>query len=128
MAGTRKLRCAVMAGVMFGGLAMLHTLDRPYARPQYLKAFSKKYPGMVVKAKATRCGVCHFGKRKKNRNDYGKAFAKHLVGAPKAPAVINAALRKTEKDKNAKGQTFGSLIEAGKLPGSKPKGGRVKLR
>ena len=64
--------------------------------------------------------MCHVGKKKKNRNDYGKALAK-LMGKKnqKAAEAIDAAFAKAEKKKNAKGVTFGSLIKDGKLPGTK---------
>ena len=41
------------------------------------------YPDVAKKddVKTLKCNVCHFGKSKKNRNDYGKAIAKAL--APK---------------------------------------------
>eukprot|EP00913_Durusdinium_trenchii_P008943 g8409.t1 len=89
------------------------------ARPKYFSAFAKKYPN-VSEAKKTKCNVCHFGKKKKNRNDYGKALMKNISKNEKDAAKITAALEKTESAKNAKGETFGSLLKAGKLPGTAP--------
>lgn len=93
------------------------------ARPQYLKAFAAKYQNLLSQAKKQKCAVCHCGKTKKMRNDYGKALMKH-VGKKnqKDKAIINAALGKAEKDKKpATKKTFGDLIKAGKLPGTCPK-------
>lgn len=99
--------------------------DTTQARPNYLPAFTKKYQNLKTKAKKAKCSICHQGKKtktdKKPRNDYGKALEKRLGKKKvKMKPAIAAALTKTEKDKNAKGQTFGSLIEAGKLPGTQP--------
>ena len=99
---------------------VLANQDRVEARPKYLKSFATKDSGVAAQAKKVKCGVCHVGKKKKNRNDYGKALAKALKkrGAI-IPKAIDAALTETEAAKNARGVTFGSLIKAGKLPGTK---------
>ena len=44
---------------------------------------------------------------------------KNLKKNEKNGDAIAAGFTKTEAAKNAKGETFGSLIEAGKLPGTK---------
>ena len=73
---------AVVCGAMHGSLT---------ARPQYYTEFEALYVSKDPKtdaekalaeavAKAKKCGVCHVGKDKKVRNDYGKAFGKG-VGA-----------------------------------------------
>ena len=99
---------------------ILASQDQAEARPKYLIGFAKAYPSVAAQAKKVKCGVCHVGKKKKNRNDYGKALAKALKkrGAI-IPKAIDAALTETEAAKNARGVTFGSLIKAGKLPGTK---------
>lgn len=108
---------------MLAVIAMIVSMtasNRADARPQYLKAFAGKYSKLAAQAKKAKCGVCHFGKSKKNRNDYGKALGKHTGKNQKDAAKLGAALDAAAKEKNAKGVTFGSLIEAGKLPGTAP--------
>lgn len=70
------------------------------------------------------------GKKKKDRNDYGKALIKlGLTGdnykAKKADKEafakeIAEVLEKVLKEKSAGGETFGDRIKAGKLPGTNP--------
>lgn len=69
-----------------------------------------------------RCNVCHEGKLKKNRNEYGKALGELLSRKTDTEnkEKIVAALKKVEakhtdpKDENS--PTFGDRIKAGKLP------------
>ena len=64
------------------------------------------------------CGICHPGKSKKERNEYGKALNKLVTKADKDDAKkIADALKSTESEKNAAGKSFGDLIKAGTLPG-----------
>ncbi len=103
------------------GTILLTSTHKAEARPNYLKAFAGKYKGLAAQAKKVKCGVCHFGKSKKNRNDYGKAVAKGTGKKQKKSDIIDKAFTKAESMKNAKGMTFGELIKAGKLPGTPPK-------
>lgn len=113
-------RCLVFSGMLLAGLAISAPPNRAQARKQYSVAFPKKYPRLKAKFNAVKCNACHVGKAKKNRNDYGQALARHLKNRPRNAQAINKAFEKAEKEKNAKGDTFGSLINAGKLPGTKP--------
>ncbi|MFT7641256.1 MAG: hypothetical protein ACI9G1_003002 [Pirellulaceae bacterium] len=102
------------------------------ARPDYKKAFEAAYKGnekVAAAAAEAKCNVCHYGKTKKNRNDYGTALSKLLTKdiytANKAdkPALLKLAgeaLKKVEAEKNGEGKTFGSSLEAGTLPGTAP--------
>jgi len=125
------------------GLAMIGILlvagpNTADARPKYLKGFKKEYKDLVKKLKKqskaetdkakkkklkVNCFVCHYGKKKKNRNDYGDAMGKALGKKKvKEADLIEKALKKIEKGKSSvKGKTFGDLIKAGKLPGTAPK-------
>jgi hypothetical protein len=90
------------------------------ARPDYLKAFKAKYPDLATMQGAN-CTICHPGKEKKVRNDYGKAVGGAL-GAAKVKDVekINAALdAAAAKPSAVEGKTFGDLIKDGKLPNAK---------
>ena len=109
----RKLIAVAVAGLMLasaftGGVS---------ARPAYLKEFKTKYT-MVAENNKVDCGVCHPGKSKKDRNDYGKALGKSIAKNEKDATKIGEALDKAGKEKNAKGETFQSLLDAGKLPGT----------
>jgi hypothetical protein len=90
------------------------------ARPQYKKEFDAKYmqEGSALQAalKTSNCNVCHQGKMRKNRNDYGASLAKALGEKDvKDPAKINQALEKAAAEKSGKdGPTFGSLLKDGK--------------
>ena len=114
-----KRRLAVL-GVAAAGILLLAVSQPVEARPMYLKAFAGKYDGLKAEATKQKCNVCHFGKTKKNRNDYGTALMKHTGKNQKSADAVAAALAKAEAEKNVKGVTFGSLIKAGKLPGTAP--------
>lgn len=90
----------------------------------YVKADSdapkdKAFADAVEKAK---CNICHVGKVKKNRNDYGKALGELLSRKTDTEnkEKILAALKKVESKplnpKDDKSPTFGDRIRAGKLP------------
>lgn len=117
----RKSWTWIACGVAFVAAALVGAPDAQ-ARPGYLKSFNATYPALKDAAETAKCGICHFGEKKTNRNDYGKAMGEAL-GAKnvKADADIEAALKKTEAGKSStEGKTFGDLIKDGKLPGKNP--------
>lgn len=93
------------------------------ARPAFPGVFAKQYPALKDTVKKVKCAVCHpteDNKKKKKRNNYGKALEKAL-GAKnvKDKAKVATMMVKIEKEKSAiKDMTFGDLIKAGKLPAS----------
>jgi hypothetical protein len=95
-----------------------------YVKADGKDAKDKAFAAAVEKAK---CNICHAGKVKKNRNEYGKALAKLLSRETDTEdkEKIQAALKKVEAThsdpKDDKSPTFGDLIRAGKLP-VEPKG------
>jgi hypothetical protein len=101
--------------------------NRVQARPQYLKQFIAGNKKLEKEAKKVKCNVCHYGKKKKNRNDYGQAMAKLFAKNKKKKnekdvKLIKEVLKKVAKKKSSeKGKTFGDLIKEGKLPGTAPK-------
>lgn len=110
-----------LAGVAVAFVLACLLSGKAKARPGYMKAFVKKYPTVAAAAKKAKCGTCHFGKSKKNRNDYGKALGKHLGKKnQKNPKLIDAALDKAAKEKKKGDTTFGDVIKSGKLPGTNP--------
>ena len=70
---------------------ILASQDQAEARPKYFIGFAKAYPSVAAQAKKVKCGVCHYGKSKKNRNDYGKALMKNVKKNAKDAKVIAAA-------------------------------------
>ena len=120
----RKSWTWIACGVAFVGAAMVSGPQDAQARPGYLKAFNTAYPKLKDAADVAKCGVCHFGEKKTNRNDYAKAMSEALgVGVKdvKVAADVEAALKKAEAGKSStEGKTFGDLIKDGKLPGKNP--------
>jgi hypothetical protein len=108
--------------LMTAGLFLSISANQAEARPNYFKkAFLKVYTNHA-EAKKAKCNTCHFGKKKKNMNDYGVAIKKAL-GKKKVKDVdvIKAALKKVEPEKSKiDGKTFGELLKDGKLPGTAP--------
>jgi len=101
------------------------------ARPQYKKEFDAVYKESQIAdaAKAAKCNNCHYGKTKKNRNDYGTALSKHLSKVlykklkgdkPALAKKVREALKAVLDKESSGGETFGARIEAGKLPGTAP--------
>jgi hypothetical protein len=97
-------------------------------------AFKKAYvkPGSPLEAKVmeVKCNVCHMGKEKKDRNEYGKAVSKFLkkadfsgetkkydnVKGDDAQKALAEGLKSAEAEKSSSGKTFGELLKAGELP------------
>lgn len=94
------------------------------ARPKYASTMTKQYPDLAKKHGKNgklSCAVCHPVSSKKKRNNYGVAVGKNLGKKNQTDEEkIKEALVKAEKEKShVEGKTFGDLIEAGELPGSK---------
>lgn len=107
--------CSVAVAAMVNG-------PEAQARPKYLEGFKNAYPALKDATETAKCGVCHFGEKKSNRNDYGKAMGEGL-GAKNVmdQKVIGEAIKKAEAGKSSTdGKTFGDLIKDGKLPGKNP--------
>jgi hypothetical protein len=123
----RNVASSVVCGFAVFGL-LLVAADTVEARPPYLETFQKQYPN-VMEASKQKCNVCHFGKSKKNGNNYGESVGVAL-GAKNIPKAeqqkVIDAMKKVEAEKSAvEGKTYGDLIKDGKLPaeGFEPKEG-----
>ncbi|MCH7988036.1 MAG: hypothetical protein IID46_02675 [Planctomycetes bacterium] len=122
-----KVRAAILCS--FALIVVLMNLgeNRVQARTQYLKQFIASNKNLEKQAKKTKCNVCHYGKKRKDRNDYGKALAKEFAKNKKKKnekdvEKIKEVFKKAAKKKSSvKGKTFGDLIKDGKLPGTAPK-------
>lgn len=111
-----------IACMAFVGAALVGGPQDAQARPGYLKSFNGAYPALKDAAEAAKCGICHFGEKKTNRNDYGKAVGEALGAKDvKDAKAVDEALKKAEAGKSSTaGKTFGDLIKDGKLPGKNP--------
>jgi hypothetical protein len=110
----------MICGLAFAGALLFVGQNSAEARPGYLKAFMAKYSKLAETAKKVKCGICHPVKSKKMRNNYGAALGKAVKKNEKDAKKIAEALTKVEKGKSAtKDKTFGDLIKAGGLPGTK---------
>jgi hypothetical protein len=122
--------------------------ERAQSRPQYAKAFAAKYAkadstnaeekAFAAAVTSAKCGVCHEGESKKNRNAFGKQVAE-IIKPKDAPAdwkgekdpkkieeAFDKAIAAHIDAKDPKSPTFGDLIKAGKLPGGEPKADEKK--
>ncbi|MCA9208616.1 MAG: hypothetical protein KDA55_09690 [Planctomycetales bacterium] len=109
-----------------------------WAIKDFADVFAEKYvdnsgnDGLKSAAAETKCNVCHYGKSKKNRNDFGKALSKHITKGKAsdlkkedpaaAKAAIAEALEKALAEKKEGDKTFGDVLKAGMLPGTAPEG------
>lgn len=104
----------LVLGVLAVGAMFVLNTPTVEARPQYLKEFKDKYGDAFKKAN---CTVCHPGKDKKERNEYGKAVGAALGSKNvKEQKKIEEALEKAGGEKNEDGTKFGDLIKEGKSP------------
>ena len=103
------------------------TLALPPLSKQFLETYKKTK--IFEAASKAKCNVCHYGKSKKNRNDYGKAvneffkkadYAELKKEPDKLKAAIEKAFEKAEAKKSVSKETFAAKIKAGKLPGTAP--------
>lgn len=125
----RTSRHAWLMGVVAAAVALGSARDA-FAIKQFADEFKAMYvkegTPLAAAVESAKCNVCHAGKSKKDRNAYGNALAELLDkdADKKDAAKIQAALTEVaglpSDPAKADSPTFGSLIEAGKLPGGDP--------
>jgi len=125
-----KKLCLLVLCVIAGGL--LANTQPAYGVEAFKKEFIAKYvkkdssidadKAFAEAVTAAKCNVCHMGKSKKMRNEYGKALSqfakkKDAKNIEKLQEALEkaAALKSNPDDPNS--PTFGELIAQGKLPG-----------
>lgn len=122
-----------VATLLVGAFALVVFLGSAQARPSYPAIFQDNYKDnepLITAAKEAKCNVCHDpnSKSKKDHNEYGKVFKKHMpteefmkLKSPddkaKLADKVKAGLKAAEAEKNAAGKTYGDVIKSGKLPG-----------
>lgn len=127
-----------LAAMLAVTITFVADVEKAHAIPQFKKEFDAKYvdedsddptkQAFAEKVKEAKCNVCHFGKKKKDRNLYGE----HLAGLldkkedKDNKEKINEALDEVAgmkidpEDENSK--TYGELFAAGDLPEDKQAG------
>ena len=71
------------------------------AVPAFKKAFDDAYPDAKKVSDEQKCNLCHFGKSKKNKNDYGKALAELLKKDNYKDERVKAEADKVKAEKDA---------------------------
>jgi hypothetical protein len=116
------------------GVVVIAFNARPaFALPAFAKQFleTHKEAKFIEAAKEAKCNVCHYGKSKKNRNDYGEALSKFVTkddykklkdDKEALKKKIEESFKSCLKEKSVSGKTFKELMDAGKLPGTAPEG------
>ncbi|MFO0904933.1 MAG: hypothetical protein U0939_18145 [Pirellulales bacterium] len=100
-----------------------------FAVPGFKKAFDDRYPELKGVSEEQKCNLCHYGKSKKNKNDYGVALSELLkkenfkedrvkAEPDKVKEEYDAAFKKVEEVKSKSGETFGERLKAKKAPGT----------
>ena len=102
-------------------------VENATALPAFNKQFAETYgkSDIAAAAKAEKCNLCHAGKSKKDRNEYGAALSKFVTkddykelkaDKAKLKEKIEKAFVEAGKVKASDGKTFAARIEAGELP------------
>jgi predicted ATP-dependent protease len=129
----KKLYVLLVLGFVVLGL----NIPTAQAVPEFKKKFDAKYveasadEKFKTAAEEAKCNVCHYGKSKKNRNDYGLALSELLkkddykadrikAQPEQVEKEIYEAFEKIEAVKSTNGQSYGERIKSGELPGINP--------
>jgi hypothetical protein len=120
--------------LLLAGLVLVVSAAPALAIPPFNDAFKKIYvkAGEPLEAKVmeVKCNVCHVGKEKKDKNDYGKTVAKYLkkvdftgeakkfddIKGDAAQKALAEGLAKAGAEKSASGKTYDELLKSGELP------------
>ncbi len=116
---------------VLGCVAVALCVSQASALPPFNKEWTAKYvegngnAAFVEAVGTAKCNVCHFGKSKKDKNEYGKAVGKYLTkkdyeavkaDADAAKKYVQEGLAKAEAEKSASGKSFGEMLKGGELP------------
>ncbi|MBI3838144.1 MAG: hypothetical protein HY288_09465 [Planctomycetia bacterium] len=112
---------------------VLAVVQSAHAIPAFNKEFENKYvkkestndseKALAAAVAKVKCNVCHMGKTKKVRNEYGKALDELLdkktdiKDIPKIQAALEKVAGMKSNPNDPSSPTFGELLEQGKLPG-----------
>lgn len=112
-----NFKMALLLGLAVAGFSMICASNTVEARPNFKKIWAETYPDSKMLV-AKKCGVCHPGKTKKEKNSYAQAVGKGLGKRKQTDkAIIVKALKAAEKMPSPiEGKTFGDLIKEDKQP------------
>ncbi|WP_145230881.1 hypothetical protein [Gimesia algae] len=115
-----NVKTALLFGLAVAGLSMICAENKVEARPNFKNIWAETYPDSKMLV-AKKCGVCHPGKTKKEKNDYAAAVFKGLGKRKQTDKdVIVKALKAAEKmPSSVEGKTYGDFIKADEIPPSK---------
>jgi hypothetical protein len=126
------LSCGLAALVMFG-VAMSPALAIKAFKDQFESKYVKEKPAndkekaLAEAVAQAKCNVCHEGKKKKDRNAYGKELSKLLdkkvdkEDVKKIQKTLDQVAKLKVDPKDKKSPSFGQRISEGKLPVDLPK-------
>ena len=131
----RLLICIALFALVAAAFGTQQAEALPVFRTEFEEYYVKKMNNEDFTASFTeaKCNVCHYGTKKTNHNDYGKALQQflkkddykftRLKAEPEAvKKEITDAFKKVEEMKSISGKSFGELLKAGELPGTAPEG------
>ncbi|QDU07873.1 hypothetical protein [Gimesia aquarii] len=115
-----NIKTALLFGFAVAGLSLIYTSNEVEARPNFKKIWAETYPDSKMLV-AKKCGVCHPGKTKKEKNAYAQAVGKGLGKRKQTDKeIIVKALKAAENMPSpVEGKTFGDFIKADEQPPSK---------
>jgi hypothetical protein len=121
----RYCRLLIAVPVLFALISTAGAVPLFYneLKKDYLDSLKDKKFVEAVEKDDVKCLMCHQGKQKKNRNDFGKVVSKLLTKKDKDKEKIATALKKalaTHVDpKKEKSETYMDRLMASKWPGGK---------
>ncbi len=117
MRNIMNIKTALLFGFAVAGLSLIYTSNEVEARPNFKKIWAATYPDSKMLV-AKKCGVCHPGKTKKEKNSYAAAVYKGLGKRKQTNKdVIVKALKDAETMPSpVEGKTFGDFIKADEQP------------
>ena len=122
----RSLRFLLVVPVLIAFVAPVVALP-PFQiefKKDYIDSLKDKKFAEEMNKADVKCLVCHQGKQKKNRNDFGKVVAKFLTkkdakDKDKIAAGLKKALAVHVNPKDEKSETYMDRLMASKWPGGK---------
>tara|TARA_R110002111_G_scaffold247140_1_gene309999 strand:- start:19399 stop:19773 length:375 start_codon:yes stop_codon:yes gene_type:complete len=112
-----NFKMALLLGLVVAGFSMISASNKAEARPNFKDIWAQTYPDSKMLV-AKKCGVCHPGKTKKEKNSYAEAVFKGLGKRKQTDKdVIVKALKDAEAMPSpVEGKTFGDFIKADQQP------------
>jgi hypothetical protein len=127
-----KKFCVSLAVLALLGMSAAPAWAVPAFNNAFKDAFVKEGTPLAEKVAEAKCNVCHVGKDKKMKNEFGMVVAKYLKKGdfagdskkydPKSDEGKKAladGLQKAVAEKSSSGKTFAERMQAGELPAAK---------